>query len=87
MQTDFFHIYNSEYLSFTDIPCQNSAKYISTGSGEEVYFVVFAIIGNSSHLGYSNLTQFYNSVTLESGHAPHMKFQNCGSSSFIEEDI
>ena len=48
---DFFHFYNSEYLYFTDIPCQNSAK-ISSGSEEEVYFVVFAIFSNSGHLGY-----------------------------------
>ena len=26
--TDFFHFYNSEYLCFSDIPCQNSAKNI-----------------------------------------------------------
>ena len=31
------------------MPCQNSAK-ISSGSGEEVDFVVFAIFGNGGHL-------------------------------------
>ena len=48
----FFHFYNSEYLCFIDIPCQNSAK-ISSQSGEEVDFVVFAIFSNSGLLGYS----------------------------------
>ena len=42
---------------------------ISSGSGE-VYLVVFAIFSKSGHLIYFDLTQFYTSETLESGHAP-----------------
>ena len=41
---EFFHFfYNSEYLCYIDIPYRNSAK-ISSGSGEEVDFVIFAIL-------------------------------------------
>ena len=47
---NFFHFYNSEYLYFIDIPCQNSAKFRSSGSEEEVDFVVFASFSNSCHL-------------------------------------
>ena len=39
----FFLFYNSEYLCFIDIPCQNSAK-ISSGFEEEDDFVVFAFL-------------------------------------------
>ena len=39
-------------LCFIYIPCQNSAK-ISSGSGEEVDIVIFAIFSNSGHLRYS----------------------------------
>ena len=47
----FFNFYDSEYLHFADNPRKNSAK-ISSGSGEEVYYVVFAIFSNCGHLGY-----------------------------------
>ena len=58
---------------------------ISSGSEEEVDFVVFAIFNNSGHLGYSTLSNFtilrpWRQVML------HVKFENCRSSSFIEED-
>ena len=43
---------------------------IPSGSGEEVYFVVFAIFSNGGHLGFSTWPNFFNSETLESGHAP-----------------
>ena len=43
---------------------------ISSGSGEKVDFVIFAIFSNGGHLGFSDLTQFYNSETLVAGHAP-----------------
>ena len=64
--TDFF-IFTS--LN-TYVPLIFHAKIqlkISSGSGKEVYFVVFAIFSNGGQL---DLTQFYNSQTLESGHAP-----------------
>ena len=48
----FFHFYNSEYLCSTNIPSKIHPK-ISSGSGEEVDFVVFAIFRNRGHLGYS----------------------------------
>ena len=59
---------------------------ISSGSGEEVDFVVFAIFSNSGHLGYSTQLNFtilrpWSQVML------HVKFENCRSSSFIEEDV
>ena len=38
---------------------------ISSGFGEIVDFVIFAIFSNTGHL-----TQFYNSETLVPGHAP-----------------
>ena len=44
---------------------------ISSGSGEKVDFVIFAIFSNGGHLGFSfDLTRFYNSETLVAGHAP-----------------
>ena len=45
--TDFFHFYTSEYLCSIDIP------KISSGSGEKIDFVIFAIFSNGGHLGYS----------------------------------
>ena len=59
---------------------------MSSGSGEEVYFVVFAIFSNSSHLGYSTGPNFtiqrpWSQVML------HVKIDYCRSSSFIEEDV
>ena len=43
--TDIFHFYNSEYLCSIDMPCQTSAKNIQCyGSGEEVDFVIYAIL-------------------------------------------
>ena len=59
IRQDFFpfqnkHFYNFEYLCSIDVPCQNSAKY-TQWLGEEVDFVIFAIIIFSigSHLGDS----------------------------------
>ena len=37
----------------TTIQPTNHQPKISSGSGEEVYYVVFAIFSNSDHLGYS----------------------------------
>ena len=59
---------------------------ISSGSGGEVDFVVFAIFSNSGHLGYSTRSNFiilrhWSQVML------YVKFENCRSSSFIEEDV
>ena len=59
---------------------------ISSGSGEEVDFVVFVIFSNGGHLGYSTGPNFtilkpWSQVIL------HVKFENCRGSSFIEEDV
>ena len=57
---------------------------ISSGSGEEVDFVLFAIFCNSGHLGYLTWPNFailrpWSQVML------HVKFENCRSSSFTED--
>ena len=57
---------------------------ISSGSGEEVNFVVFAIFNNGGHLGFLARPNFtilrpWSQVML------HVKFENCRSSGFIED--
>ena len=66
----FFHFYNSEYLCFIDIQCQNSAKNIQWFRRRSLFWgFFFCYFSNSGHLGRFYLTQFYNSETLESDHA------------------
>ena len=48
----FFSFYSSEYLCSIDIHATIQPK-ISSGSGEKVDFVIFAIFSNGGHLGYS----------------------------------
>ena len=59
---------------------------ISSDSGEEVDFVIFAIFTNGGHLGYSTWPNFtilrpWCQVML------HVKFESYRCSSFIEEDV
>ena len=59
---------------------------ISSGSGEEVDVVIFAIFNYSGNLGYSTCPNF---TVLRPGSQVmlHVKFENCRSSNFIEEDV
>ena len=43
--------YNFEYQDSTYVPNEFITN-LPNGSGEEVYFVVFAIFSNGGHLGY-----------------------------------
>ena len=63
-----------------------SQPKISSGSGEKVDFVIFAIFSNGGHLGYSTRPNFINrtpwcQVML------HVKFENLRCNSFIEKDV
>ena len=52
LQNFFFNFYNSEYLCSIDIHPKIQPK-MSSGSGEKVDFVIFAIFSTGGHLGYS----------------------------------
>ena len=73
----------------TYVPLVFQAKIqpkISSGSGEKVDFVIFAIFSNGGHLGYSTWPNFIFlrpcwQVML------HVKFENCRCNSFIEKDV
>ena len=59
---------------------------ISSGSGEKVDFVIFAIFSNGGHLGYSTRPNFiilrpWWQVML------HVKFVNYRCNNFIENDV
>ena len=59
---------------------------ISSGSGEKIDFVIFAIFSNGSHLGYSTWPNFiilrpWWQVML------HVKYENCRCNTFIEKDV
>ena len=60
--------------------------YISSGCGEEVDFVIFDISSNGGHLGYLTWPNF-TILRLLSQVMLHVKFENCRSSGFIEEDV
>ena len=50
----FFQFYSSEYLRYVLLISYAKIQLkISSGSGEEVDFVVVAIFCNNGHLGYS----------------------------------
>ena len=59
---------------------------MSSGSGEEADFIIFVIFGNVGHLGYSTQPSF---ILLRTWRQVmfHVKFENCRSSCFIEEDV
>ena len=48
----FFHLHNSKYLCQLIFHAKIEPK-VSSGSGEEVDLVIFAIFTNGGHLGYS----------------------------------
>ena len=80
-----FHFYDSKYLFFIDTPCQNSAK-ISSGSGEEADFNIFAIFSNSGYLGYLICPNFiilrpWSLIML------HVKFDNNWCYGFREKVV
>ena len=67
----------------TYVPLMFHAKLqpnIPSGSGEEVDFVIFAFSVTATCWIF-NLTQFYNSENLESGHVPCEILYSC----FIED--
>ena len=81
----FSSLYNSKYVCSINVPCRNSAK-ISSGSGEGADFVIFAILVTVANLDIRSDPIFpiltpWNQVML------HMKFENCKSSGFIEQDV
>ena len=85
LRNRFFYFYNSEHLCSVNIACQIQPK-ISSGSGEQVDFVIFAISSNGGHLEYSTWPNFiilrtWWQVML------HVKFENCRYNSFIEKDV
>ena len=66
-----------------DIPRQNLAK-IFCGSGEEVDFVAFAskvAILDIRPYPFFTILRPWSQIML------HVKFENCRSGSFIEEDV
>ena len=49
----FFHFYNSEYLCFINIPCQNSVKKYPVVLEKKLILLFLLFFSNSGHLGYS----------------------------------
>ena len=65
----YIFFYNSEYLCFTDIPCQNSAKIIQYFLEKKFIFLLLLFLVTATILVF-DLTQFHKSKTLESGYVP-----------------
>ena len=78
----FFHFYNYIYLYSIYIPSQNSAKS-TQWFWRRSWFCYFWIFSNGGHLWYSTQLNFTISRPC-SQVMPHVKFENCRSSGFIE---